>query len=789
MRRFTLFAILGVATLAAPVLGGERQIVRLAIEEEAGAARANEPVTMGVPFPEGAVKDASTLAMKGPDGKPVPCQFEEVSRWRTEKGGVRWVHATWLASVPAKGKAEFAVVDVGAPVAPPAMALKATEENGVVTVVTGFVKFRVRGAKFNGFDGAWFDPAGKGDFSDATRVVPPGATGGSRVSADGKTCLSLGDPEGKVEIERAGPLRVVVKATGTHKDEAGGRVFDYIVRFHAYANSPIVRVQHTFVNRQGSKPADKFLMTDLAFEVPTVLAKPKIAIGTEAAPWAGAAADAAAVGLQKSSEEFEVGLLKADAADAVFVEGGETRKAGKGSKPLSLGWIDLGSGGKNLACGVRWFWQMWPKAVVARPDGTLRVGLYPAEHGSDFEVYMGQARTHDLTFLFHKGLDAGTLNTFFSGTQRPLRAFASPKYYCRIAKAFGPSAESNAAIFGEDWPKVQKYDKKLAGGLANIIRKLDGHKYGAAFVDGYGFYPWGDSYHWYWGEQQKSPNNRPEWSLAWEGNYYDFPNATLIQFARTGDKKYLERFEPCARHVGDVFMCHYHPKKHLWGACRYCPPRNHVAHDKGNPYVSIEFNHAKSQCVFNHYYLYGDLRSLDNALLLANNALNNHAPDSGWAARGLGAHLAQIWCAYELTGEEKHLARLKDMTRRGLGQTKGGSYKKGGKFMWGIAYEGMVYSYWITKDPKTLDALKSAYDKRMRDSYMISNLALGAAFLYGETGEEAYKKYAWKAVLYGDKTVARPKSFGLAWRNTGLALYYLSKARAEEKLDAWMEGE
>jgi hypothetical protein len=749
--------------------GGE--VVRLSVEEEAGAARTDEPVTMGVPLPEGAVQDVKTLVLKDAAGKAIPCQFEEASRWRSEKGGVRWVHATWLMSVPARGKAEVALYSDGPATAAPAAVLKAEVADNVATVETGCVKFRVRGAKFNGFDGAWFDPAGKGDYGDANQIVAPGGNGGSLAAADGRTGRSLNDAEGKVEIERSGPMRVVLKATGSHKDDKGERVFDYIVRFHAYAGSPVVRVQHTFINRQGESPSSRLLMTDLGLEVPTAMAKPQVLIGTEAAPWSGGAADAPAVGLQKSSTEFSVG--------------GASREAGKKSKPLSLGWIDLGQGGKHLACGVRWFWQMWPKAVVARPDGTLRLGLFPAEGGTDFEVFMGQSRTHDLTFLFHKGLGADGLNTFFSGSQRPLRAFASPRYYCREAKAFGPIADSDQALFGADWPKVEAHDKTMLKSIEGILKNLDGEQRAGRVMESYGFYPWGDSYHYSWSNKEKSPNDRPEWTYSWEGNYYDFPNACLLQWARTGEKKFLERFEPNARQIGDVFMCQYHPKEKLIGACRYCPPRNHVSTDDGAPYVSIEFNHAKSQSIFNCYYLLGDMRSLDNARLLMNNAMNNHDADSGWAARGLGAHLAQIWCAWELTGEKACLERLKGMVRKGLGQTKSGKYQKGDRFMWGIADEGMVYAYWATKDQAILDALKSGYQDRMQNSYLNGNMALGAAFVYALAGDAACRDFAWKNIEkpgQGGKAgpITRPKDYGMSWRNVPYALYFLSKAYAED---------
>ncbi len=757
--------------VAAAAFAADREITTLTLQEETGTVRLNEPVTMGIPLSEGTVPDAKTLVLKDAARNVIPCQFFEVSKWHTEKGGVRWVHADFQASVAPNGKTVVKLVDTGAPVEAPETKLSATEADGKVTVVTGPLKFVVRGPNFNGFDGAWFDPSGKGDFSDATLVIPPGGKGGSVVTADGKTVSSSGDPDGKVAIERSGPMRVTVKATGTHKNEAGDRVFDYIVRFHAYAGSPVVRITHTFVNRQGEGVGSRFLMKDLAFEIPTVMANPSVAIGTDAAPWTGSVTAGSAAALQREADDFVVLL------------GNEEKAKGKGmsNKSLSLGWIDLGGGTKHLAAGIRWFWQMNPKAVVAKVDGTLRLGFFPEESNLDHEVFRGQSRTHDITLRFHSGVGPEVLNQFFAGTQLPLRAFAPSAYYCREAKAFGPIAESNPKLFGDDWPKVLEHDKKMSDSMEKIIKKLDGKRYGAPGpVDSYGFYPWGDQYHWYFSKKENSPNDRPEWHYSWAGNYYEYPNTCLLQFLRTGDNRFRDRWESSARHVGDVFICHWHHKAKYIGACRYCPARNHVALDNGSPYVSIEFNHAKSQCVFNLYYLYGDLRSLDNAMLLANNALNNHSADKGWAARGLGAHLAQIWCAWELTGEKKYLDRLKYMAKRGMGPTKSGRYYKGDKFMWGIAYEGMVYAYWATGNEEIIDALKGAYEKRLADEYMISNLVLGVALLYHKTGEEKYKDYAWKVLATAD-SLPRPKIFGLKWRNSAYALYYLSNAAEKEQ--------
>ena len=55
-----------VAGLAAPEL-----IVKLSIPEEAGRARVQEPITMGVPLPEGKVTDVRRLALADAEGKLV----------------------------------------------------------------------------------------------------------------------------------------------------------------------------------------------------------------------------------------------------------------------------------------------------------------------------------------------------------------------------------------------------------------------------------------------------------------------------------------------------------------------------------------------------------------------------------------------------------------------------------------------------------------------------------------------------------------------------------------------
>lgn len=769
--------IAGVALAACA--GAAEEIVKLTITEEAGFDRVNEPVTMGVPLPEGKVDNAAKIVLLDAAGKAVPCQVTEVVKWLDGKS-VRWVHLTWNQSVKAKATETVSVALDAAPAAAAATKLSAEEKDNAVTVQTGFVKFTVRGAKFNGIDAAWFDPTGANKFTDANQVIG-GEGGGSTVlspdpsavkvedmkfKVDGapRVYSSANDAEGKVTIEEKGPRRVVVKATGRHLDAEGKKALDYIVRFYAYADSPVVRVSHTFVCAQGSKPADMLFMSGLNLGLPTRLAGGPVAFGTDKDP---VEAKPGARILQSDSDHF---TLKSGGAD--LASGG-----GKSTKPTTTGWADVRKGGLGLAAGIKWFWQMYPKAVEVTDAGVVNLALYPADAAQPLEVYMGQSRTHYLTLVFHDGkADLKALNAVFAGQNRPLFAWAPPKYYCRDTHAFGYAVESDPKLFGEDAEKMTKHDATLMSALQQGLKALDMRK---QTRDSYGVYAWGDMYHWQWDKQEKAPFDTQNWRWSYEGNYYDYPHVMFQGFVRTGDKLYLERFIPNALHVGDVHTANYHSRKDLIGACRYCPPRNHVATDDGAPYISNEFNHYKSQCVYAYYYLTGDRRSREHCDMLANNVLNAHDADSGWAARGVGAQLAGLWNAYELTLDAKYLDRMKQMAGKAMAQFKNGKYSVGGDFMWGIANEGLCYYYWVTGDPKVIETFKEGYPK-CKAATAHPNMSLGLAMTYRVTGDATFKDMAWKAIAK-EKADVGPHHNGQTFRNTHFALFFLSDASKDWK--------
>ncbi len=754
-------------------LGAWTELVRLTIEEESGVDRFSEPITMGVPLPEGTCADVNRIGLLNATGEEIPCQVTEVARW-LDGNSLKWVHLTWNQSIKATAQETVTVALSDTPRPRPTTRLTVEVTNNMVTVANRYVKFLVRGKRFSGFESVWFDPTGQGIFGEAERMVVPGGasvTWGPERSAVTvaeeqfvvpgeavKRHSSAEDDGGQVVVEEQGPCRVVIKTTGRHRN--GDRtLLNYIVRFYAYADVPVVRVSHTFVGIHGTQPVDLEFLSGLYLEIPTVLTGGVVTVGTEGDP---------------VTVPPPAGIVQ-DTSDHFRITSGNERVAegkGKSTKPQSTGWLDLRSGNRAMAVGIKWFWQMHPKSLHADAQGWVRVGLYPREATQPLEVYMGQSRTHYLTFIFHDGRrSTRDLNAFFSGQHRPLRAWAAPKYYCRDTHCFGYTVESDPALFGADWERVKRHDDILRESVKATLRKVDFRSRYGGGTDSYGIYAWGDLFHVYWAKWGQSPFHTHTWHYAWEGNYYDHPHAMLMQFIRTGEKIFLERYWPNAIQIGDVHTCNYHPRPERIGACRYCPPRNFVAQDAGNVYISNEYNHFKSQSVFAHWYLTGDWRSYDHCQLLAHYVYANRAADTGWADRGVGAQLAGLWNAYELWRDPKYLARMRDMAYRAMAQfSRKGAYAKGG--FTGIANEGLCYYYWVSGDNKVIEAFRSGFEKKKR---VQSHMALSYALMYRVTGEESYRELAWRCIQRESPTFGIHEG-GQLFRNTHFALFFLSDA-------------
>lgn len=126
-RRFGLYWSLFLCTLAARAFE-----VRLEVVEPVGVARRGAPITSGIPFARGVLRDAGKLSVSS-GGRLLPAQFRILSRW--DDGSLRWVLMDTQIDLPAHGKAEILLRDSGSNPQPDT-ALKISEGAEAITIST-----------------------------------------------------------------------------------------------------------------------------------------------------------------------------------------------------------------------------------------------------------------------------------------------------------------------------------------------------------------------------------------------------------------------------------------------------------------------------------------------------------------------------------------------------------------------------------------------------------------------------------------------------------------------------
>src|ERR1700733_14949614 len=76
--------------------------VSLTVAEPSGVSRKDWPLTSGIPFARGELKDAAAAALFSSAGKEIPLQTEALAYW--PDGSVRWLLLDFLIDLPAHEK-------------------------------------------------------------------------------------------------------------------------------------------------------------------------------------------------------------------------------------------------------------------------------------------------------------------------------------------------------------------------------------------------------------------------------------------------------------------------------------------------------------------------------------------------------------------------------------------------------------------------------------------------------------------------------------------------------------
>jgi len=586
--------------------------IEITTAETDGIDRVDEPVTVGVPIPEGMIKDVNSIMLFNEKQEGMALQAEPLAFWPDKS--VKWLLLDFQASVPAKSRAKYQLVD-GQPVEIQG-GINHTKNDSSLVVDTDATTFYIDNKLFRPFK----------------KVLHSGA---DVIEGDLAVCEVTTD-EGviyepvidTVSAETEGKLRSTFRIEGDYKN--GKNTFlQFTARLHFYFKKSAVKIELTLRNPGAANHSGG--RWDLGDSGSALFKKLNITIPLK----------------NRSANQINYcveggAVLKGIEGDNVSVyqdsSGGENWRsmnhnnrnrdiplAFKGFKVMSgdtileaglraVPTVFAGEEGAGISAVIKNFWQNFPKAISANKDGIL-LGLFPEQFSDLYELQGGEQKTH-VVFLDFSGADSG-----LNGVHAPLRVRCTPQWY----------AESGAFPYLTADADDNEYNVLIDAavqGDKSFIRKRE-------VIDEYGWRNFGEIY----ADHEAVGHEGPDPLISHYNNQYDPVYGMQRQFAVRSDDSWYELMNDLAHHVVDIDIYHTNEDRDeynggmFWHTDHYLDAgtathrsftKDHIR-SKGEGYGGGPgLEHCYTTGLMFHYYLTGEVASKEAVLEVA-----------GWVMRSL----------------------------------------------------------------------------------------------------------------------------------------------------------
>ncbi len=365
-------------------------------------------MTVGIPFPEGILYEKKGMPQLGLNGTD-SYQFRTLAKW--SDGSVRWALVDFQTDVEIGRSTNNIKVIRGNG---NSYGKLAHDKGDMIVVDTGAMTVEIRKRGFNLFDSV---------VVNGKKIVSSGDSEGIvAVDKNSNKFFASNDKNSTVVIEENGPVRAVIKASGSHIRK-GKKLMDYTVRMHFYKDKSRVRVIYTLRNASKKQFKHSYIRSLALITRLNVTGRLKVKTP----------AHLDVIEEQLTEEKDELSYYQAVsnfpqsyAGDSFYHKAPiplEYRKKGKVRFVQEGYWIkknarELARGLKNeypdvafihfidnnstgMTVGIRFTAGHWPKSLKVKGDGTLSVGLWPEENEVGYWIRYGSHNTFEIMYDFH----------------------------------------------------------------------------------------------------------------------------------------------------------------------------------------------------------------------------------------------------------------------------------------------------------------------------------------------------------------------------------------------------
>jgi hypothetical protein len=362
-----------------------------------------QPVTLGVPFPEGTLKELSQLTLCSDCGKSIPLQTQGLNRWPDVS--FKWVLCDFVGDVSAESRSEFFLTqNERVTRSQPGCVVDASADHW--TIDTGKGVFTVDTEQLRPFRSVLL-PSGEEILKSSSDVL--------LVGADGNHWQSHVE---KIELETTGAVRTTLLLTGHFT--VSEKSLNFAARIHFYSGSAKAKLELRLHNPAAAIHPDNLwdlgdpssvmlkewaVHFELKPEVQTCQLRPD-----DSSEWSNLPVTGGSLYQESSGgKNWDSPVHRDCSGDVPMTQSGwvltadQLEKKGDRAQPTLL----LEGAEFKLTAAIDHFWQRFPKELSC--DGSsLKLGLLPGCFPAAHELQGGEQITEVIHLDFSGDTSAGS---------------------------------------------------------------------------------------------------------------------------------------------------------------------------------------------------------------------------------------------------------------------------------------------------------------------------------------------------------------------------------------------